>query len=248
MFTVRLARRAVARAAPGLARPPRPISSSGKRAYGPVDGSACHDLIRSQSESSIHLAHRHPPVYNRPTARHAMTTCSCGPVRDVVSRGDGAGCVGGGGVTARDRRRMNALATHVGDGRWVVETPRPVAEVDKVVTVPSPSMMSVAGTGPMQPMAAVWPQDGAWVAPFPGSAPGVVTWQGVGAPFMQVPSEPWFEGAGELAEVPEADDHGGCGTNEVFERAHESRRLVFLSRGGTPEYVSTACRRPGRYR
>jgi hypothetical protein len=126
---------------------------------------------------------------------------------------------------------MNALATHVGDGRWVVETPRPVAEVDKVVTVPSPSMMFVSGAGPMQPMAAVWPQDGAWVAPLSGAAPGVVTGQGVGAPFMQVPSEPWFEGAGELAEVPEADDHGGCGTNGAFEAAYLAAAAEASARG-----------------
>ena len=195
------------------------------------------------------MARPRPRDYTRPHARHAMTTCSCGPVRDVVARGSsassscGAGCAAGTGVSARERRRMNALATHVGDGRWVVETPRPVAEADKVFTVPAPSMMP-AGIPAGAP--AVWSRDGAWVAPVPGTVPGTAPSSGFGAPSMQVPSEAWFEGAGEFAEVPESDDHGGCGATEASVRVHETRCWVSVFREGTPEDDLCASRRPGR--
>jgi hypothetical protein len=159
-----------------------------------------------------------------------MTKYSCSPARGVVSQGDLASRAEVRGVAASDRRRMDTLATPVGEGRGLVETRGPEAEVDEVVTVPSqsrspspsPSVMSstaisgVGGASFVPPMAATWQQGSAWVAPFPASVPAAMSGQSVGTTSMKARSEPWFEGAGELAEVPKEDDRG-CGTNEAFQ-------------------------------
>jgi hypothetical protein len=63
-----------------------------------------------------------------------MTARWRAPLRDVVTRGSsalsgcGAGCGGRTSMGARVHRRMNALAMHGRDGRWVVEPPRPMRE------------------------------------------------------------------------------------------------------------------------